>query len=142
MQTLSFDLNQDLDRVFKQGLSIEKLFAVHGKKYAFSIARNPAYRFETKIEFINDSQSSTLMRVETNDRVGLVHIINRALLDGFGINIQSLDLAAESYKAKDTFRLNYKGNALENSSLPAVSFFKLLFYFHQYPLFTVHPERS
>ncbi len=118
---LSENLNRDIDRVFKQGLSVEKLFAVSGKPYAFPLVKHPFYRIRTQIDLnANTEKNETVMKLRTNDRLGLVHLISRVLYKKFGINIKSVILRTEGYQAVDTFQLDRDGKALSADTARAV----------------------
>jgi UTP:GlnB (protein PII) uridylyltransferase len=110
---LNRNLEEDMARVFKQGMSLQKLFAVHNRPYSFPVLNHPFFRFKTKTNFESyPTHNNTEMVLETTDRLGIIHLVSRALFKKFQINILSVNISTEGYNALDTFLLEHQGAAL------------------------------
>jgi len=99
-------INNDLKNVLLRDLSIDNMIKKH-RKY-LKIKKKKKLEIITNVKFDNKtSENLTIIDIETQDRMGLLHLISKTLSD-LNLNIEYAKIFTEGDKALDVFYVNDK----------------------------------
>lgn len=118
-RTLEKVLTEQILILLKGRSSIESLFKNQKKPYRFVIKQKTLGALipiiPSKVDFQDfktDVSAGTIVRIITNDRIGLMHIISRIFYD-YGINIQKAPrVETIGFEARDEFYVDREGGPL------------------------------